>query len=51
MIQDCILLWMDELKTVTENNETTSLSDNKYYYWFRYDGLNQVISMKPLDYL
>ena len=51
MIQDCILLWMDELKTVTENNETTSLSDNKYYYWFRYDRIKKIIPMNPLEIL
>ena len=50
MIQDCISLWKDELETIIETNEITSSSE-KSYYWFRYDGINKIISMNPYDHL
>ena len=51
VIQDGILLCKVELETTIENSETTSSSENKYYYWFSYDGVNKIISMNPLEHL
>ena len=51
VIQDGIFLCKVELGTTIENSETTSSSENKYYYWFSYDGVNKIISMTPLEHL
>ena len=46
-----MFLWKVEFKTFIENSETNSSSEDKYYYWFGYDGLRKVIAINPLGYL
>ena len=51
MIKEIIQSWKDESETFIENINTTTSSDNKYYYWFRYDVIKQIIKMNPLVHL
>ena len=38
-------------KLFIENNERTYSIENKYYYWFSYNGTKEIISMNPFGHL
>ena len=49
-IQTSISLWKEDLETVIENNEGLFSSEIDYYYWFSFDGLKSIISLKPFEH-
>ena len=50
-IQAGISLYKHEWETVIRNCITTCSSGLNYYYWFSYDWIKKIVSMKPIDHL
>ena len=50
-IQTGILLWKEDLETVMEKIYKLCSSETDSYYWLIFDGIKQIISMNPYEYL